>query len=194
MRKVTSVVTAVAIITGAASAATSLHAQAPQQDSVQDEPAGQRRESRIITAAAEVSGIDKENRIVTLKTEQGQTFDVKAGPNVSLDRVRKGDPVNAQYYEEVAVELQPSAKGTPPSMTQRTVERGGVSAVQTTITAQVLSVDTVNDVVVVRAPRGTHTLYVQDPAIQAQLSKIKARDNVTVTYTQAVALALEPRK
>jgi hypothetical protein len=138
--------------------------------------------------------VDKQNRMATLKTEQGETFDVKVAPSVNLDRVKAGDRVNTQYYEEVVVDLHPSGKGAPPSMTQRTVERGGVTAKQTTVTAQIVSADAKNNIVVVKGPKGTHTLHVQDPTIQAQLEKIKPRDNVTVTYTQAVARTLEPRK
>ena len=193
VRTVTRAATAVAIIASSAYAGDTAHAQAPQQGTVQNEPATQQRESRIVIVTAEVSGIDKQNRIVTLKDEQGQTFEVKVGSNVNLDRVRKSDWVNAEYYEEVAVELQPSTKRLAPSMSHRTVERGGVSALQTTMSAQIVSVNTANDTVVVRGARGTHTLHVQDPAVQAQLVKVKPRDNVTVTYTQAVAVALEAR-
>ena len=37
-------------------------------------------------------------------------------------------------------------------------------------------------------------LKVEDPDLQAQLGKIKAGDSVDVTYTQAIAVAVEPTK
>jgi hypothetical protein len=74
-------------------------------------------------------------------------------------------------------------------------ERGGVTAQQTTITAKVLAVDTDSNSVALRGPQGaTHIIQVQDPDLQAQLGKIKAGDSVDVTYTQAVAVSVEPTK
>jgi hypothetical protein len=150
--------------------------------------------ARIITAAATIKKIDKANRQVTLKDSAGKTLEVKAGPDVNIDKLKAGDRVTATYYDEVAVAINQASKGAP-KMTTTTVERGGVTARQATITARIVSVDPSKNTVVVRGPDGnTHSLEVQDPGLQARLKQIKAGDNFDVTYTQAVALTVEPRK
>jgi hypothetical protein len=74
--------------------------------------------------------------------------------------------------------------------TERTSNVGGVTAKQTTITAQVISVDRANNTVRVKAPNNQiHTIAVNDPTLQQRLSTVQPGDNVTISYTQAVAVA-----
>jgi hypothetical protein len=150
--------------------------------------------ARIVSASATIHKIDKANRELTLKDSAGKTFEVKAGPDVNLDKLHQGDRVTATFYEEVAVAIDKATKGAP-KMTATKVERGGVTARQATVTARIMSVDPSKNTVVIRGPDGnTHTLEVQDPGLQARLKQIKAGENFDVTYTQAVALTVEPRK
>ena len=159
-----------------------------------DTPAPDTASAEVVTATANVQKIDKASRMVTLKGPQGNVVDIKAGPNVNLDKLKVGDKVNAAYYQEVAVSLHKSGEQAPKSQTV-TTERGGITAQQTTVTAKVLAVDTASNSVALRGPAGaTHILQVQDPDLQAQLGKIKAGDSVDVTYTQAVAVSVEPAK
>lgn len=82
-----------------------------------------------------------------------------------------------------------------PRMTQTTVERGGVTARQATVTARIESVDPSKNLVTIKTPSGeTHELKVEDPDLQGRLKQIKAGENFDVTYTQAVAISVEPRK
>ena len=113
---------------------------------------------------------------------------------MNLDKLKAGDWVNAAYYQEVAVSLHKS--GEPASKTSQTVtERGGVTAQQTTLVAKVVSVDPSKNTVMLRTPQGAmHSLQVEDPDLQAQLPKIKPGDSVDVTYTQAIAISVEPLK
>jgi hypothetical protein len=78
-------------------------------------------------------------------------------------------------------------------METKMVQRGGVTAVQATLTAKIVAVDEKNDSVTIKTANGdTHSLKVEDPQLQAMLPKIKAGDNVDITYTQAVATSVEP--
>jgi Cu/Ag efflux protein CusF len=150
--------------------------------------------AQVITGSGTVQKIDKDKRLVTIKGDRGLEFEAKVAPNVSLDKVKVGDRVNAAYYEEVAVSLRKQGEQAPKT-TQTVTERKGVTAEQTTITAKVVSVDTEKNEVTLKGPSGgTHALKVEDPDMQAQLGKIKPGDNVDVTYTQAIAVALEPMK
>jgi Cu/Ag efflux protein CusF len=150
--------------------------------------------AQIITGSGTIQKIDKDTRLITIKGDKGHEVEAKVSPNVNLDKVKVGDHVNAAYYEEVAVSLHKQGEQAP-KMTQTVTERGGVTAEQTTVTAKVVSVDKDNNKVELRGPAGgTHMVKVQDPDMQAQLGKIKPGDNVDVTYTQAIAVSIEPMK
>jgi hypothetical protein len=149
-------------------------------------------EATVVIASATIVRIDKSARKLTLLGPDGQAFDVKAGPNVDLDSLRVGDRANATYYEEVAVAINRHPRGGP-HVAARTVQRGGVTAKQATVTARILGVDVADDTVLVRMPDGRlHTVKVADPALQAELPKIRAGEDVDLTYTQAVATDIEP--
>ncbi len=157
-------------------------------------PAPDTAAAEVVTGTGTIQKIDKDSRTITLLGSQGAVVDVKVGPNVNLAKLKVGDRVNAAYYREVAIALQKSGQQGP-KMTQTVTERGGVTAQQTTVTAKVLAVDTAANSVALRGPNGgTHVIQVQDPDLQAQLGKIKAGDSVDVTYTQAIAVSVEPAK
>jgi hypothetical protein len=68
-----------------------------------------------------------------------------------------------------------------------------VTARQATVTAKIVAVDTAEDTVTVKtADAKQHTLKVNDPQLSAQLHTIKPGENVDLTYTQAVAIDVEP--
>jgi Cu/Ag efflux protein CusF len=162
--------------------------------SMADQPAPQTASAEVVTRSGTIQKIDKDNRVVTVKGDAGNLVDVKVGPNVALDKLKVGQRVNAAYYAEVAVALHKPGEQAP-KMTQTVTERGGITAQQTTVTAKVIAVDLAANKVVLRGPQGAdHEVNVQDPDLQAQLGKIKAGDNVDVTYTQAVAVSVEPMK
>ena len=78
-------------------------------------------------------------------------------------------------------------------MTQTTVQRGGATAQQTTVTARIVSVDPNANTVTVQGPQGLmHSLKVKDPDLQARLSRLRPGDTVTVMYTRAMAISVQP--
>jgi hypothetical protein len=146
----------------------------------------------LVTSMATIEKIDKASGTVTLKGPQGNTFEAKAGPAVDLDRLKAGDRVRTSYFEEVAVAIKRHPEG-PPKVAMTNVLRGGVTAQQATITARIDSVDADKKTLTFRGPEGTvHTLKVEDPSLAAQLSRIHPGDSMDVTYTQAVAISVEP--
>jgi hypothetical protein len=194
IRKAAIVAVLGACIYGAA-AATATAAQQPgadDQGSASWAPAASA--ARAVTTTATVTRINKAAGTLTLKDAQGKRFEVKAGPRVKLERLAVGQRVRATYYEEIAVAIDRATRGAP-KMTHTTVERGGVAARQATETAHVVSVDPKSNTVAIRTPDGsTHTLHVQDPDLQSRLKHIKPGDDFDITYTQAVALSVHPRK
>ncbi len=169
--------------------------QPAQPPSAQQQPTAQQpaaASATLITASAKVRKIDKANGLVTLQVPQGQTFDVKAGPDVDLNKLKIGDTVKATYYAEVAVSIAKASAGAP-KITATAVQRGGVTAMQSTMTARIISVDPSKNLLVIRGPLGAeHTLKVDDPDLQARLKQMKPGESFDVTYTQAVAVSLQP--
>jgi len=162
--------------------------------SMADQPAPETASAEVVTGSGTIQKIDKDGRVVSVKGDRGNTVDIKVGPNVAVDKLKVGQRVNAAYYQEVAVALHKPGEQAP-KMTQTVTERGGITAQQTTVTAKVVAVDLATNNVVLRGPQGeTHAVSVKDPDLQAQLGKLKAGDSVDVTYTQAVAVSVEPMK
>ena len=57
-----------------------------------------------VVVTADVMGIDKADRIVTLVGRSGNTVDIEAGDEVrNFDRIKVGDKVTVTYYESVAL-------------------------------------------------------------------------------------------
>jgi hypothetical protein len=90
--------------------------------------------------------------------------------------------------------------GTKPSATEkeamaRTGKEAGVHGKQTSISAEVLEVDAANNKVVFKGPKGNaRVVNVADPDMQAKLPNLKPGQVVQITYTEAVAVALQPHK
>jgi hypothetical protein len=69
--------------------------------------------AKSVEARATVTAIDASTRMVTLKTEDGQTVDVECGPEVkNFDKIKVGDTVKATYTESIA--FQVASKGETP--------------------------------------------------------------------------------
>ena len=174
---------AAALIVGACVAAYPSGARA-------DEPAVA---GQLITAEATVEKIDTTRGTITLRSQQGKNFEVKAGPDVDLRKLHRGDRVVANYYEQIAMAIDP-ARQPATQLRERTIVRGGVAERQATVTARIVSVDAKKNTVTIVTPEGnTETLEVKDPALRSKLSRIKPGEHFDVTYTEALAIQVQPR-
>jgi hypothetical protein len=52
--------------------------------------------------------IDMKTRTVTVVGQQGRKFEIVAGPEVALDKLKVGDKLDAEYTERVAVDVKPA--------------------------------------------------------------------------------------
>lgn len=52
--------------------------------------------------------IDMKTRTVTVVGPQGRQFQIVAGPDVQLEKLKVGDKLDAEYTERVAVDVQPA--------------------------------------------------------------------------------------
>ena len=63
-----------------------------------------------VQATVTVAKIDSARRVVSLKGPGGETFQVKAGPKVKLEKLKVGDRILATYVEAVAIKLEKPKK------------------------------------------------------------------------------------
>jgi hypothetical protein len=164
---------------------------------VASEP-GKAAAARTVQVSAQVLAIDKATRTVTLKGPQGNVVDIVASDDVkNFAQIKVGDFVVARYAEALTLELkktkvdagditvrEDAAKAKPG-------ERPAVAgARQVTAIATVTAVDPKKSTITLKGPRGNSiTLDVQNPD---QFKVVKKGDQVEVTYTEALALSVEP--
>jgi hypothetical protein len=153
---------------------------------------------RAAEISAQVVAIDKATRTVTLKGPQGNAVDIVAGDEVkNFDQIKLGDFVVARYAQALTLELQKTkVKAGEPTVTEGATrakpgERPAVAgAREITAIADVIGVDAKKKTITLKGPRGNVvTLDVQNPD---QFKVVKKGDQVQVTYTEALALSVEP--
>jgi len=89
-------------------------------------------------------------------------------------------------------------KGTKLSASERaastkTGKGVGATGKQVTVSAEVVSVDTTNNTVTLKGPKGNvETIDVQDPDNQAKLPSLKPGQVMQFTYTEALAVSVTP--
>ncbi len=151
------------------------------------------------TVSATVTAIDKTTRQVTLKGPKGNLNTVTAGADVrNFDQIKVGDVVTVRYMEALTLTLKKDGKElrsmteTPAAARAPAGERpAGVVANQTEVTANVIALDAKTQTVTLRGPNRTVELKVPDAG---QFKLIKVGDQIQATYTEALALSVEPAK
>jgi len=187
------------LLVSAAFAVTPGFAQQPSAEAagVAATAPGKGAAASVVTVSAAVEAIDKDNRAVTLKGPQGNLFRVVAGPEVkNFDRIKVGDQVVVSHVEAISIELKKGGAGIRERVESESVARAargaqpGAAAVQrVTVVADVVAVNTRAQTVTLRGPEHTVDLRVRDPK---QFKLVKVGDQVQATYTDAVAIAVEP--
>ena len=153
---------------------------------------------RAAEISAQVVAIDKATRTVTLKGPQGNAVDIVAGDEVkNFDQIKLGDFVVARYAQALTLELRKTkVKAGEPTVREESArakpgERPAVAgAREVTAIADVIGVDAKKSTITLKGPRGNVvTLDVKNPD---QFKVVKKGDQVEVTYTEALALSVEP--
>jgi hypothetical protein len=153
---------------------------------------------RTVKISATVMAIDKATRTVTLKSAQGDPVDVVADEQVrNFDQINIGDVVAVRYAEAVALELRKTkAEGGEVIVREQAVQAkrderpAAAGERQITAIAEVVVVDPINSTITLKGPRGNVlTVDVHNPD---QFKVVKKGDQVDVTYSEALALSVEP--
>jgi len=151
-----------------------------------------------VTVTATVEAIDQKKRLVTLRGPEGNLVTAHADERVkNLAQVKKGDQVVVTYYESLAYEVKKPGQAAPgvvvasDVVTAKPGERpAGVGAQSTTVTTTIDAIDKKKGTVTLKGPEGnSETIKVKDPT---KLDKVQVGDLVEITYTEALAIAVEP--
>ncbi len=182
----------------AALAAPTLAQQPPAGGAALVSEPGKATAVRAVEVSAKVVGIDKATRTVTLKGPKGNVFDIVASDDVkNFDQVKVGDSVVARYAQALTLELKKTkvAAGEPVVREEAAKAKAGerpavAGARQVTVVADVVAVDPKASTITLKGPKGNVvTLDVQNPD---QFKVVKKGDQVEATYTEALALSVEP--
>jgi hypothetical protein len=153
---------------------------------------------QVVQASATVESVDPATRTVTLKTQGGETKSFVAGDEVrNFEQIKAGDKVNIKYLEAFTIELKKNGKDVVGRTESGSLERaapgakpGGVAKREVRAVADVVAVDEQKMIVSVKNDKGEIVdLHLQDPE---QVKLVKKGDQVEATYTEALAVSLEP--
>jgi len=154
----------------------------------------------IVTVTATVKAVDMKTRHVMLQRDDGKMVKIYADENVrNLAQVKAGDHVKVVYYESLAYEVKKPGTSTPGVAVTEGIARakpgekpGGAAVKTLTITATIAAIDKDAMTVTLRDPEGEMTtVKARDPK---KLDRVSVGDLVDVTYTEAVAIAVETPK
>lgn len=148
-----------------------------------------------ITASVEV--VDSAKRTVTLKGPDGGIITLAVGPDVqNFDQIRVGDLVAVRYLEALTLELKKRGTATRERTERDETERApsgerpaAVETHEVHVIADVIARDPRTQVVTLRGPTRVVGLRIHDPA---QFKLVAVGDQVEATYTEAVAISVEP--
>jgi hypothetical protein len=147
---------------------------------------------------ATVLGVDYKNREITLQGTNGTMGHFAVNGSVkNFDQIKKGDELNIAYYESVAYALaKPGEPLTPTSRVEALATRepgqkpGGAAISMGNTTATIENIDRENRQVGLKGANGEYVNVYVDPSV-GNLQRIKKGDQVTVTYTKAIAVSVE---
>jgi len=152
----------------------------------------------VVTATFTIEAIDHTTRIVTLRGTDGISEDVLCGPDVKrFDALKVGDKVTFRYHESLVSAIHrpgSAAKAPETSGIARSAgtRPGGTISQQMNALVTIEAIDAKVPSVTVKSADGRRLSF--KVADKKNLEGYKAGDKVEVTYTQALAVSVEPGK
>jgi len=155
--------------------------------------------TNAVSISASVEAIDKAQRTVTLKGPKGNLKTVTAGPDVrNFDQIKVGDMVVVRYLESLTLTLKKDGKelltkseATDAARAKAGEKPAAIAGRQVEVTANEIAVDAASQTVMLKGPQRTVDLRIPDPK---QFKLVKVGDQIQATYTEALALSVEPAK
>jgi len=154
-------------------------------------------DTKLVEITAKVTAIDLKTRMITLEGPEGNIITTKVDDDVeNLNKVKKGDLVNMQYYESLAWSIiKKDQKVTPIRETTDTVltaQPGNkplkLETEKVRLIATIQKINKKKETVTLKGPDGKAvTIKVREPK---NLDLVKKGDQVEITYTNSVAIAV----
>jgi Cu/Ag efflux protein CusF len=152
-----------------------------------------------VTATATIQAIDSTSRTVTLRDDKGQEDVYVVGPDVTrFSELKVGNTVKMTYYESVVLQIRKPGDKAPAASVETAVSKGtgalpsGTMAVQDKMTVTVKAIDPAVPSVTVTTPTGrTVTRKIEN---KKNIEGLKVGDQIDITYTQALVVAIERAK
>lgn len=157
--------------------------------------------SDTVELTAVVDAIDPANRLVRLRGADGRTRVMQIGPQVqNFGQMKPGDRVSVRFTEGLAAEVVKPGTGVTSARPTYEAGRalpGAMPGASGTLTAKgvvkVVAVDAATNTVEVLGGDGAvRRVRVQDPQAQAFARGLKVGDEVQLTFTEAVAVSVNP--
>ena len=152
---------------------------------------------------ATVASIDKDKRLLELQKGERKVT-VQVPPEVrNLSQVKVGDELIVEYREGFAAQVKKPGESKTTDHVDVASDRvrapqggkpGGAIANTVTTTVVIESVDQPSNSVTFKGPSGmTRTVDVTDPRATQFISTLKKGDEVELTYTEALAVTVQPK-
>lgn len=150
--------------------------------------------SQVEVLKAKVEDVDAAQRVIALRDESGRPFVIDVGENVPLDRIRPHDWLSVKYQESVEFSLKEPGEAAPvPAVEQSTrrVPDGVQFGRKIDALVEIVSVTADGSHATFKVPDGmTRTVYIDDQPNQRKIARLRPGDEVAVTYTEKLAVAL----
>ena len=150
-----------------------------------------------VVVTAEVLKIDKAQRLLTLKGENGKVVEVKVGEVArNFDQIEVGDKLTATYYESVAIYMGDSASlpEDDAGMVMVRAPKGempaGFIAGAVDTSAKVVGIDRAKRTVDLELSDGEVVTRAVDPAVK-KFDTLKEGDVIHARLTRAVAISVD---
>jgi hypothetical protein len=171
---------------------------------VSAQPAEPIQTGRLETMSATVESIDTDKRLVELRSGERRTT-VQVPPEArNFAQLKVGDEVVVKYYEGLGAQFKKKGESKTVGVvdvtkdTARTAQGskpGGMVSNTVTTTVVIDAVDRPSNSVTFTGPSGmTRTVEVTDPSAQQFIGTLKKGDEVELTYVEALAVTVEPKK
>jgi hypothetical protein len=147
----------------------------------------------------QVVSVDQAARTVVVRGPDGNEQTVKVAPGVrNLAQVKAGDTVDVDIVHSVLLELRAAedlSAATTTSVARAPVgdKPAAMGVERNYITAKIVAIDKKHYTVTLVGPKGRHEVFqVKDPDMRAELVKLSPGQVIRATFTDAVAVAVNP--
>jgi hypothetical protein len=151
------------------------------------------------TVTATVEAIDAVTRTLTVKDAKGNFEPITVPRSMTrFNEIKVGDTISARYYNNVVFRVKPAGEPAVDSTGDGVTRGAGTSpaataASQRTITAVITAIDPSVPSISFKGEKvnWTYSSRVKD---RDALSKVKVGDRIDVTWTEALTVAIVPKK